>query len=105
VAVDLDPNLAAVLTPRAGDVVQLLREALSNVARHSGAETCRITLRQEANEAVLVVDDDGHGFNPTSVEAGQGLDNMRARAAAIGGSLEVETAAERGTTLTFRFPV
>src|SRR5437588_676790 len=105
VAVVLDPNLAAVLTPRAGDVVQLLREALSNVARHSGAETCRITLRREANEAVLVVDDDGHGFNPASVEAGQGLDNMRARADAIGGSLEVETAAERGTTLTFRFPV
>ena len=105
VAVDLDPNLAAVLTPRAGDVVQLLREALSNVARHSGAETCRITLRREANEAVLVVDDDGHGFNPASVEAGQGLDNMRARADAIGGSLEVETAAERGTTLTFRFPI
>lgn len=105
VAVDVDPNAAALLTPRAGDVVQLLREALSNVARHAGAETCRITLRQEANEAVLVVEDDGHGFDPEPVAAGQGLDNMRARVAAIGGRLEVQTAPERGTALTFRLPL
>src|SRR5262249_56776744 len=61
-AVDVDETSAAVLAGRAADVVQVAREALSNVGRHAHAATCRLSLRPEPGFAVLVVEDDGRGF-------------------------------------------
>src|SRR5215212_5874908 len=83
---EVDPQVAAELTGRAADVVQLAREALSNVSRHAQAATCRVSLYQDEDRAVLEVDDDGRGFDPAQVAgAGQGLGNLRERAERLGG--------------------
>lgn len=90
--------MAAALAGVAAEVVQLAREALSNVIRHARATTCRISLVQEGGTVVLEVDDDGQGFDlATARPGGQGLGNLRARAQALGGRVEVDSRAGEGT--------
>jgi len=103
VAVEVDPRLAAELSSAAGDIVQLVREALSNVARHSGAATCRVSLLRGDGAAILVIEDDGRGFNQDTPASGQGLGNLRERAAKLGGSLSITTGAG-GTRVEVSLP-
>jgi signal transduction histidine kinase len=101
---EVDPDAAAALASSAGDVVQLAREALSNVSRHAAAATCRISLRREEAGVVLEVDDDGRGFDPDRVARGNGLGNLRERAADLGGRAEVASAPGQGTTVRVTIP-
>jgi PAS domain S-box-containing protein len=103
-AVDIDQAAAARLAGRAADVVQVAREALSNVGRHAGAATCRLSLRAEPGSTVLEVEDDGRGFAPGEGHVGWGLRNLGERAAAMGGSLDVESVAGEGTLVRLRIP-
>jgi signal transduction histidine kinase len=97
---EIDPATAAELSGRAGDVVQLAREALSNVSRHAQAATCRVSLYRGEDGAVLEVDDDGRGFDPArATGAGQGLRNLRERAEALGGRAEIHSTLGEGTTV------
>lgn len=101
--VEVQPATAAAISAEAGDVLQIVREALSNVGRHSGAETCRLVLRQANGIATLEVDDDGAGFGPASVE-GSGLPNLRARAERIGATLAIDSSGD-GTTVRLEIPL
>ena len=71
--VDVDGAAAAELASRAGDVVQLAREALSNVGRHGAATTCRVSLRRGDAGLFLEIDDDGRGFDADVTSWGMGL--------------------------------
>ena len=102
---EIDPAVASDLSSVAGDVLQLAREALSNVGRHAGAATCRLSLLRDADRAVLEVDDDGAGFDPSSVPRGDGLRNLEQRAEAVGGRAEIDSAPGRGTTVRVEFPL
>jgi signal transduction histidine kinase len=102
---EIDPDAAAELAGRAGDVVQLAREALSNVSRHAAATTCRISLRRGDGDLVLEIDDDGRGFDPDQVAGtGHGLGNLRGRAAALGGRAEISSVPGQGTTVRVTIP-
>jgi two-component system, NarL family, sensor histidine kinase DevS len=102
---EIDPDAAALLASSAGDVVQLAREALSNVSRHAAAATCRISLRRDGGEVVLEIDDDGRGFEPDRVAGtGHGLGNLRERAAALGGHAGISSIPGQGTTVTVTIP-
>jgi signal transduction histidine kinase len=105
--VDVDPRLASELSGQAADVIQLAREALSNVGRHAGARTCRLTLRRQGDEtAELEVDDDGKGFDPTAAAGkGQGLGNLEERATALGGALEIDSSPGEGSTVRVSIPL
>jgi PAS domain S-box-containing protein len=105
VAVAIDPQVAAELASAAGDVVQMVRESLSNVARHSGAETCRVSLARDEAGALLLVEDDGHGFDPGSVARGQGLGNLRERAEGLQGTLAIVAVEGQGTRVEIRLPL
>jgi signal transduction histidine kinase len=84
----------------------MAREALSNVGRHAGATTCRVSLRREGHLAVLEIDDDGRGFDPRAARSdGQGLGNIRDRARALGGEASVESVPGEGTTVRVRIPL
>ena len=104
VAVEVDPSLGVELSAVAGDIVQLVRESLSNVARHSGAATCRVSLLREDGAAVLVIEDDGTGFDDKVPRNGQGLGNLRDRSGKLGGSLSVTSGGD-GTRVEIRLPV
>ncbi|MDE3111667.1 MAG: GAF domain-containing sensor histidine kinase [Chloroflexota bacterium] len=102
---EIDARVAKAMEPIAGEVVQIAREAISNVGRHSGATTCRLSLRRAEGGALLEIADDGTGFDPSTVGPGQGLRDMRERAAALGGSVEIVAAASKGTDVRVSLPV
>jgi signal transduction histidine kinase len=86
-------------------VLAVLREALSNIARHAQARSVEIELRLEADELVAVVSDDGIGLDRASARAGHGLTNMRHRADALGGSCLIGSRAGGGSELSLRVPI
>ena len=79
-------------------VAQVVREALTNVRRHSGSSICRIKLGFGARPFLIEISDEGRGF-AGAVPGGYGLMGMRERAAGIGGRLEVVSTEGRGTTV------
>ena len=83
---------------------RVAQEALHNVARHAGVHTARLDLEASPEEVVVTVTDDGVGFAAGRRE-GQGLVNMRDRAAGIGAELTVESAPGRGTTVRLSVPI
>jgi signal transduction histidine kinase len=105
--VDVDTTVAAQLASKAGDLVQMSREALSNVGRHARATTCRVSLWGDpaSGLAILEIDDDGIGFDPDAAGDGMGLANLRERVSALGGDLSIEGAPGEGTTLRLTVPV
>jgi signal transduction histidine kinase len=104
VAVDLDDAAAAGLSARAADVVQVAREALSNVGRHAQASTCRLSVRRTDDGLVLEIDDDGRGFDATRAPQGMGLRNLRERVEGCGGRVEIVSSPSEGTTVRAWFP-
>lgn len=79
---------------------RITQEALSNIARHSRAQTVKVDLAFGANDLRLSICDDGQGFDPQVPSAGFGLRSMRERAERLpSGSFEIITAPEHGTTL------
>jgi signal transduction histidine kinase len=105
VDVDVDETLAAHLSARSHEIVQVTREALSNVSRHAKAQHASVRLSREGPKAVLAIEDDGVGFNPRTDSTGDGLRNMRERATALGGPLQVTSSATQGTRVLVTFPV
>jgi signal transduction histidine kinase len=79
-----------------------LREALSNVARHADASKADVSLHA-GDEVSLVVADDGSGLKDAGRRSG--LANLEDRAKQLGGSLQVESAAGKGTRLSWRVPL
>jgi len=105
VAVEIDAAVAATLSGRSAEIIQLTREALSNVARHSQATRASLRLARRGSKAVLLVEDNGVGFDTGADSKGFGMANMQARAAGLGGSLEVKSETGKGTTLRITFPI
>jgi two-component system sensor histidine kinase DesK len=85
-----------------------LREAVTNVVRHSGARTCQIRLARRGGTLFLEVRDDGRGHagvEPTGAEpTGAGLRGMSERLGAVGGSLELRPAGTPGFRLIATVP-
>lgn len=106
VQLDLDPGLPPLSHEVEVTLLRVCAEALSNAVRHGAPETCRVSLSWEAGAARLVVADDGTGIGDAPRARGHGLETMRARVAAVGGSLAVTTAdGGRGTAVTAVVPV
>jgi signal transduction histidine kinase len=80
-------------------------EALQNVAKYAAASSVTVRLGQGNGELVFEVIDDGRGFDPSTTPQGSGLQNMRDRLEALGGSVEIVSEPGRGTTVTGRIPV
>lgn len=105
IRLEVDPRAASALTPHAADILQAAREAVSNAVRHGEPETLSVTLVLEDGSVVLEIEDDGRGFDPGAVGGGgRGLSNLRKRAEAAGGELEILSKEGAGTTLRLRFP-
>ncbi|RME81634.1 MAG: HAMP domain-containing protein [Caldilineae bacterium] len=88
-------------------VYRIMQEALTNAVRHSGAEHIDVLLECREDTLVVVVEDDGRGFDPGGVVGGAhlGLAGMRERAEQLGGDLVVESEPGGGTTVVLRVPL
>ncbi|WP_405474582.1 GAF domain-containing sensor histidine kinase [Streptomyces canus] len=88
-------------------MLRVAQEALHNALRHSGAAHVDVTVDRRGGGAVLRVTDDGRGFDPQSIRrAGRhlGLVSMRDRTGGVGGTLTVESAPGKGTTIEMEVP-
>lgn len=101
-AAGMDARVPEEMVP---DVLQVVREALSNTAKHAGAATVRVSARLDDGALTVEVADEGIGFTPARRQVGRGLDNMRERAAALGADLGVHAAPGEGTTVRLRIPL
>lgn len=85
-------------------VSMCLKEAVTNVVKHSQATSCRITFEQQPNEFVISIEDNGVGLaGGGEMQNGSGLRGIRERLEFVNGSLQIE--GEKGTKLTIRVPV
>lgn len=93
------------------NLYRIVQEALNNIAKHARAKNVDLSLASRDDSAALVIEDDGDGFSPEAQilggrsGKGMGLIGMRERAALVGGTLEIESAKEKGTTIYVRIPV
>ena len=93
---DISPNTKETL-------IRIAREALRNSEKHAQASHVDLVLQTRASDVVLLVADDGRGFDTDAAHPGHfGLQLMREQAIAIGGSLELISAPGRGTRVRVR---
>jgi signal transduction histidine kinase len=89
----------------ASALYRICQEALSNAARHSGAQRVQVTLFENESEVILEIADDGVGFDiASSGEDSIGIINMRERARYLGGVFDLWTSRGEGTRVTARIP-
>ena len=91
-------------------VYRIVQEALTNVARHSGASSCTVALVRRDGMLHLTIEDDGRGIDTVAARAkdlprGLGLIGMRERAQALSGTFIIENRHEGGTCVTVRLPI
>jgi signal transduction histidine kinase len=79
-------------------------EALQNIGKYAKASTATVRLEDGAGTLMFEVTDDGAGFDPAATGFGTGLQGMADRLDALGGSLDVRSAQEQGTTVAGRVP-
>jgi two-component system CheB/CheR fusion protein len=92
------------------NLYRIMQEALNNTMKYARARHVDVLLERRDNQVVLIVEDDGVGFNvkkEASAEGnqGMGLIGMRERAALVGGTLQIESKPKSGTTIFARVPV
>jgi signal transduction histidine kinase len=87
------------------EVFLVFKEAVNNIARHSGCKTAEASLKIERGTIILKLKDDGHGFDEAGSDHGHGLDNMLRRAEKLGGHFEIISQPGLGTTMTLTAPI
>ena len=104
--VDVAPDLEPLLGRSQREAMfYVASDALGNVARHARASRIGIALKRSGQSAVLEIEDDGVGFVSTQATEGFGLRNMKERAFAAGGQLQVKAAPGRGTRIRLALPI
>jgi signal transduction histidine kinase len=85
---------------------RIVQEALTNIVKHANAGRVSIVVTQRVGSVGAIVEDDGHGFNPEEdTDGGIGLIGMRERVALLDGSMTIESAKGKGTTLVVEVPL
>jgi signal transduction histidine kinase len=81
------------------EVFRIVQEGLANVRKHAGARSAVVAIEQRGGRRVVSVADDGKGIEVDDPGAGQGLKNMRSRAASIQGVLSLRSSPGQGTSI------
>jgi len=92
------------------NLYRIMQEALNNTMKYAQARQVDVLLERRDNQVVLIVEDDGVGFDPEKEasdggDKGMGLIGMHERAALVGGTLQIESKPQAGTTIFARVPI
>ena len=87
------------------NVFLIFKEVINNAAKYSGATTISINFGRKANTLQLSITDNGKGFNPMNGSSGNGLRNMKERARASNGILEINSSPNNGTAVILSIPL
>src|SRR5205823_364261 len=103
---EADEQTSDMTGDRRAEVLKIVREALSNVAKHSNATRAAVQIRSEGDDIEIVVKDNGDGFvvDEERSAAHQGLRNIRARIRDLGGRLAIDSELGGGTRMIVHIP-
>ena len=92
------------------NLFRIAQEALNNIYKHANATTVDVRLQRRAEHIVLIIEDDGQGFDPSvplrnDARLEMGLIGMRERVALVNGTLDIESAPGQGTAIIVAVPV
>jgi signal transduction histidine kinase len=85
-------------------IYRVVQEALTNCARHAKAKHVLVSLRADAHGVVVIVQDDGIGFNPAAAPGGLGLLGMQERVQELDGKVALLSQPKKGTTIRVELP-
>jgi signal transduction histidine kinase len=94
----LDPDKQIIL-------FRIIQEAIQNSIKHASAENGSIKLDGYANPIEITVVDDGVGFHPSGKTDGVGILNMKQRTKSVGGTLQIQSYKDKGTTILIQLPI
>ena len=105
-ALDIDRDVVSSLAPQqATHLLRIAREAVSNIVRHAGARSARISLARDGERVRLEVSDDGVGLGSRAeAQLGMGLHHIEARARKLRGRASFDAAPNQGTRVAVEFP-
>lgn len=104
-SINIAGDLKALPETLAITVYRVVQESLTNIARYANAKKVSIGVFEEADTLVLMIEDDGVGFDQDEVERGFGLQGMRERIEGLSGEFELDSAVGMGTRIVVRLPV
>ncbi|MES2777044.1 MAG: two-component regulator propeller domain-containing protein [Bacteroidota bacterium] len=87
------------------DLFLIFKEAVNNLAKYSKCEHAHIAIKQHRKNLVMLIEDDGAGFDTTIADSGNGLTNMKKRAELLNGRLEIKSSVGKGTRVIMEVPV
>lgn len=87
------------------NLFRILQEQLRNIYKYAQAKTLSITMEMKNNQLILIITDDGIGFDVTTVRKGIGLANIQRRVEMFAGSYRIETAPGKGCQLEIIIPI
>lgn len=83
-------------------IFRIVQESLLNVTKHAKATVCNISVSLEANHLILLIKDDGVGFDVNATKQGIGLNNIQERVKTIKAALEIISISNKGTTIKLK---
>ena len=83
----------------------IFKEAVNNAAKYANCSIVNVKIFKEDHHVCLHVSDNGKGFEPEFCENGNGLKNMRTRAAEIDGKISIESKPGKGTDISLSMPI
>ena len=105
---EVDPHmqLAAADLPLRRSLLMAIKETLNNTVKHSAATELRLEIARQRQNLVVVVRDNGRGFDPAAVRrGGHGLGNLSRRMTELGGSCQISSQPGQGCRIEFRIPL
>ena len=86
------------------NILLIFKEAINNIIKHSSAKNCMVNLYTEPEQFILKIHDDGIGISEATGDSGNGIMNIKKRAAELGGKLEMKSTADCGTLISIYIP-
>ncbi|WP_445453984.1 tetratricopeptide repeat-containing sensor histidine kinase [Flavobacterium sp. 25HG05S-40] len=86
------------------NIYRTIQEAVNNSIKYADAKHIKIDIKQLQNDIVMVISDDGKGFDDNDIELGNGINNMKKRIAECNGTIALKTKPNEGTEITIQFP-
>lgn len=97
-------NEDSILTSKqATNLFRVIQEATNNSFKHANASSINVTIQTEHKTLIIKIEDNGKGFEESSITHGFGLSNMRQNMLEIGGTISIESQINKGTIITLKY--
>lgn len=100
-----DENSVQLSMTQRRDLYLIFKEAINNLVKYSGANEASVSLKAEKHRLEMKIEDDGKGFDDKLITQGNGLHNMAQRAKISGGSVKIDSAPGKGTSVIMQLEV